>query len=247
MNTDNDEQLTLWQLVILALSIYVLVALFVETVFKLSPDISRLLQISDTGICFVFIADFFARLFRADNKLVFLKWGWIDLVSSIPMIDVFRWGRLVRVIRILRILRAVRSTKLLLTYFFMQRAKSAFASALLISFTLIIFSSIAILNVEDRPDSNIKGGEDAIWWTVVTITTVGYGDRYPVTPEGRILGALLMTAGVGLFGTFTGYVASWFLGFGQQQKEANEQQSVAARLDRIEKMLDEIRSDKKPT
>jgi voltage-gated potassium channel len=76
---------------------------------------------------------------------------------------------------------------------------------------LIIFSSIAILQVEKDPASNIKSAEDAIWWAYVTITTVGYGDKYPVTTEGRVIAAVLMTAGVGLFGTFTAYVASWFV------------------------------------
>ena len=60
-------------------------------------------------------------------------------------------------------------------------------------------------------NSNIKTAEDAIWWAWVTITTVGYGDKYPVTTEGRIIASFLMTAGVGLFGTFTGFIASWFL------------------------------------
>ena len=76
---------------------------------------------------------------------------------------------------------------------------------------MVIFSSVAILQVEDDPNSNIKTAEDALWWAYVTITTVGYGDKYPVTTEGRIIAAFLMTMGVGLFGTFTGYVASWFV------------------------------------
>jgi voltage-gated potassium channel len=243
MNTDNNEQLTHWQFVILVLSFYVLLAVFAETVFRLPRDISRILQISDTAICFVFISDFFARLYLSKNRLAFLKWGWVDLISSIPALDMFRWGRMVRVIRILRILRGVRSTKLLLAFFFSRRAKSALYSAMLISFTLIIFSSIAILNVENLPDSNIKGPEDAMWWAFVTITTVGYGDRYPVTTEGRIVGVILMTAGVGLFGTFTGYVASSFLG-SEQKRQTNEEQSITVRLDRIENMLKEIRNDR---
>ena len=77
---------------------------------------------------------------------------------------------------------------------------------------MIIFSSIAILQVETAPTSNIKTAEDAIWWAYTTITTVGYGDRFPVTTEGRFIATLLMTVGVGLFGTFTAYLASWFIG-----------------------------------
>jgi voltage-gated potassium channel len=92
----------------------VLGALLVEVAFKLPPQVSSLLQTLDTVICFVFLADFFHRLYRAENRLVFLKWGWIDFISSIPMLSVFRWGRIVRVVRLLRILRGVRSTKFIL-------------------------------------------------------------------------------------------------------------------------------------
>ena len=60
-------------------------------------------------------------------------------------------------------------------------------------------------------NSNIKTAEDAIWWSYVTITTVGYGDKFPITTEGRIIGAILMTTGVGIFGTFTALVSSWFI------------------------------------
>jgi len=80
----------------------------------------------------------------------------------------------------------------------------------IITVLVVIFSAIAVLSVETAPESNIKTAEDAIWWTIVTITSVGYGDRYPVTSEGRLIGVLVMIVGVGLFGTYTGYIASLF-------------------------------------
>ena len=92
-----------------------------------------------------------------------------------------------------------------------RRAQSAFLAAALASLLLLVLGSAAIMNFEDLPEANIKGPEDALWWAFVTITTVGYGDRFPVTSEGRLVGALLMTAGVGLFGAFSGLFASWFL------------------------------------
>lgn len=138
-------------------------------------------------------------------------WGWIDLVSSIPMVGVLRVGRIFRLIRLLRIIRAFRSTKKLVYHLFINKAEGAFVSVFSIAILLLIFCSIAILQVETDPNSNIKTAEDAIWWAYVTITTVGYGDKFPVTTEGRVIAAILMTAGVGLFGTFTAYVSSWFL------------------------------------
>lgn len=219
-------KLTLFQCVLLVLSVYVLGALFVQTVFPLSPETNQLIDRIDFFICLIFIYDFFSRLSRAKSKLAFLKWGWIDLIASIPMFDALRWGRLVRVIRVLRILRAFRSTKLLLEFLFRNRAQGTFATVALISIVMVIFSSIAILNIENEPESNIKNPSDALWWSFVTITTVGYGDKFPITHEGRIIAAFLMTAGVGLFGVFTGYIASFFMEVEQKKEESEIEQLI---------------------
>lgn len=159
----------------------------------------------------MFLGDFVYRLYKAPSKMQFMKWGWIDLVSSIPTFDYFRAGRALRLIRLLRVLRAFRSTKVLLNHVFRKKTHGAMTSALIIAILMIIFSSIAILQVETDTSSNIKTAEDALWWAYVTITTVGYGDKFPVTTEGRLIAISLMTVGVGLFGTFTGFVASWFV------------------------------------
>lgn len=220
MTNPSQNKLTFLECLILVLSAYVLIALFVQTVIPLSPEADRLIDWIDFGICIVFVYEFFYRLYKAPVKSRFLKWGWVDLVSSIPMFDFLRWGRLVRIIRILRILRAFRSTRRLIHYLFRNRANGTFATVALISLILTLFSSIAVLNFETEPESNIKTPADALWWSFVTITTVGYGDKFPVTMEGRIIAAVLMTAGVGLFGTFTGYVATFFMEAEQQKGEA---------------------------
>jgi voltage-gated potassium channel len=239
------ENVAVWQIVMMFLSIYVLFALFVETVFQLPAETSDLLNRVDNLVCIVFLIDFVRNLFTAKSKLGYLKWGWIDFVSSIPYLYFLRWGRLVRVIRIMRLLRGFRSTKLILQILFANRAKGTFAAVAMITFVIVVFASIAILNLEKSSDSNIKNAPDALWWAFVTVSTVGYGDRYPVTHLGRIVAVLLMTAGVGLFGTFTAYVASLF---NQQGVKENEKQDVMViaelkaigeRLDKIEKCTEQ--------
>jgi voltage-gated potassium channel len=89
-----------------------------------------------------------------------------------------------------------------------------------VSLLLVVFASVAILQFEQVQGANITTAQDAVWWAVVTLTTVGYGDRYPITGEGRAVATLLMVAGVGLFGTFSGYVASWFLVPGKERQES---------------------------
>lgn len=108
-----------------------------------------------------------------------------------------------------------------------KRAQSAFLTALLLSFLLVTTSAIAVLQLETAPEANIRTAEDALWWAVTTVTTVGYGDRYPVSSEGRAVAVLLMTAGVGLFGTFSGLVASWFLRPGEARQESEMDELLA--------------------
>ena len=236
VRADQAPPITNRELVILFLSTYVLGALFIDTVFSLPPETSVLLNRIDNLVCILFIADFILNVITAKSKLGYLKWGWIDLVSSIPNIEILRWGRFARVIRILRILRGIRSIKLIIRFLFANRAKGTFASVSMISFVIIVFSSIAILNCETSPDSNIKTASDALWWSFVTITTVGYGDLYPTTSIGRIIASTLIMAGVGLFGTFTAYVASFFIQQGETQEMAimEELKTIRQQLNTLE-------------
>jgi voltage-gated potassium channel len=213
-----EKKLTLTNIVVIILSVYVLGALFIETIYVLPKETSHLLNYIDNVICCFFFLDFCFRFKEAENKWEYMKWGWIDLISSIPTIDMLRAGRLLRLIRLIRVIRAFRSTKHLVDHVFRNRAQGVFASVSVLAILIIIFSAIAILQVETDSASNIKTAEDALWWAYVTITTVGYGDKYPVTTEGRIIAAVLMTAGVGLFGTFTALVAAWFVGERKQQE-----------------------------
>lgn len=210
-NVQKTDKLSLLNLAVLVLSIYVLGALLIDSVYVLPVETSLLLNYIDNAICIFFFIEFCIRFSKAENKLRFMRWGWIDLISCVPMIDFLRAGRILRLIRLLRIVRAFRTTKQIVDHIFANKAQGAFTSVSIIAVLLVIFSAIGILQVENSPNSNIKTAEDAIWWAYVTITTVGYGDKFPVTTEGRIIAAVLMTAGVGLFGTFTAYVASWFV------------------------------------
>ena len=207
-----EEKLNFFNLLIIILSFYVLGSLVVDTFFTLPPEITKVLYYVDNFICLIFLLDFVIKFKQAENKLHFMKWGWIDLLASIPTLDIMRAGRLLRLIRLIRIFRAFRSTKHIVNHIFKNKIQGTLTSVSIIAVLMLLFSSIAILQFEaSDPNSNIKTAGDAIWWSYVTITTVGYGDKYPVTTEGRIIAAILMTVGVGLFGTFTAYVSSLFV------------------------------------
>ena len=210
-----------YQLFMLALCLYALGVLAAHSLLQLSEATVEILDYADVGISVLFLADFVHSLVKAPGRWRYLyTWGWLDLASSIPMLPTLRLARAARVVRVFRVLRGVRATKLIASFVTERRAEGAFLAASLVSLLLVIFSSISILQFETTSDANIRTAADALWWAISTITTVGYGDRFPVTSEGRLIGGVLMLMGVGLFGTVSGFIASWFLSPKRAAEEA---------------------------
>src|SRR6185436_19982314 len=209
---DTPRESLPYQLFMLSLCAYTLFALAAEVVLRPEGQTRLVLSYADTAICVAFLFDFGLCLYRAPNRLRYLyTWGWLDLLSSIPTLNIARWGRAARLARLIRVMRGVRATKILGNLVLSKRAESAFLAVALVAILLLVAASISILQVETAEASNIKTADDAVWWALTTITTVGYGDRYPVTPEGRLIAGVLMCAGVGLFGMFSGFLAAWFV------------------------------------
>lgn len=104
---------------------------------------------------------------------------------------------------------------------------------------LIYVASLAILDAErDRPDSKITTFGDAVWWSITTVTTVGYGDLSPVTGVGRVIAVLLMLGGISLVGVVTATLASWIIQRVAEEDSAN-QAATAAQIDAVRAELDE--------
>ena len=228
----------IYDLFTMALNVYAVGALIAANFLDLRYDSVHVLHHVDTFVCAFFLLDFMIRLYTAPNRLLyFVTWGWIDLLSSIPFMGNLRWGRLIRVVRMIRVLRDARNAHQLSSYMLRHRAESAFTTASILAFLVIVFSSIAILHCEQAAqDANIHDANDALWWSFVTMTTVGYGDKYPVTSSGRVVAAMTMAVGVGLFGTFAGFVSTWFLSPAAEENE-DELESLRTRLAVIERHL----------
>lgn len=239
MKNQQNKEFGPWDFLILILSVYVLIDLSLGIFLHFSKGTYRILQWSDFIVCSFFFADFIRRLIMAESKLHYLRWGWIDLISSIPTIPFFQWGRAIQVIRILRILRGARSVKEILYFVYRNKAMGTSMSAIIIAFVLMISCAIAILKTEHSPDSNIKTPSDALWWTMSTMTTVGYGDKYPVTNEGRVVGVILMVCGVGIFGILSGAIASWFI---HDEADAKDKEQYKETLELIRQEVAELKA-----
>jgi voltage-gated potassium channel len=228
-----------YDLFILALSLISLVTVVVMAVPVTSPETKEVAYFTDTLICLAFLFDFFRSLIRAPHKLEYLKWGWMDLLGSLPAWPIFRVFRIWRVIRVIRIMRRISLGELWRT----AKERPADSSLMLMTLfgiVLLGLSSYLILIAEaGNPESNINSATDAIWWSIVSVTTVGYGDRFPVTFPGRFVAIFLMVGGIGLFSVLTSYLSSAFVGADDDQE--NELKEVRRELADVKQSLDELR------
>ena len=207
------EQWAGYDALMLGFSLLAIGMLVVGVAVELGPSSQSILAYADTAVCLVFLADFVVSLIRAEDRWRYmLTWGWLDLISSIPVFDAARWGRAARVVRILRVIRGIKATRMIAAMLFQQRALNAVMAGAFVAILAIFASSFAILAFEEGADGTIKTADDAVWWAICTVTTVGYGDFYPITWEGRIVAFFLMITGAATFGALAGLLASWFMG-----------------------------------
>lgn len=206
-----------------------------------SKDVVSLFQ---AAITVIFLADFTYRLLTAESKsqYFFRNWGWADLLACLPNLRILRLFRIFRVYRLMRDL----GPRTIADQLIYERAGSILYLTVFLGLIIIQTASVLILDLEGvNPQANIQTPSDAIWWSYVTVTTVGYGDRYPTTNPGRIVGVFLMTSGVALFGVFTSYLANAFLSPRDKPAEQTEEPqagSAIAQLKQLQHLVDEQES-----
>lgn len=201
-----------YELFIGALSILSIANLIWIFFIQRYDDLEHILQFMNFLLSGIFIADFIYRLMTAPSRreYFFRQFGWADLLASVPTTG-FKILRLIRIWRIYRLLHEYGARNLLRSLI-RDRAGNALLTLLLLGILVLEFGSLAILSAEALAgNANITSASDALWYIIVTISTVGYGDRFPVTDMGRLIGSLIILTGVGIFGTFTGYLANLFL------------------------------------
>ncbi|WP_300678788.1 potassium channel family protein [Nocardioides sp.] len=167
---------------------------------RLSPDVETVLTIASWAVWIVFAVDFAIRLFLAHDRRAYALSHWYDvLLIVLPMLRPLRMLRLLGLVRVLNRSAASRAS----------RAVTYVAGVAVMAVGL---GALAMLDAErDAHGANITTFGDALWWAVSTVTTVGYGDRYPVTTEGRCVAFALMLVGISVVGVVTASVAAWLL------------------------------------
>ena len=208
-----------YELFVFSLAIRSVVVLVMYYLLPVTSSTRQALLGIDFLLSVIFLYDSFRSLFRAPDKLAYMKWGWIDFLGSIPLLVPLHVLRVARLVRAWRVVRA-RSPKEIMEDFATDRPLGFTLGAICFAVVALAVTSLVVLELESRaPGGNIATGKDALWWAFVTVATVGYGDLYPVTGEGRTVAILLMLVGVGLFGVLTSLLASKFVAATRSEQE----------------------------
>lgn len=234
---EHEDLLSLYELFIGMMTVISLTVMAVQFLFRENEVLYSVLWIIDNLFCLIFLVDFTYRLTKAESKIGYLKWqGTFDLLGSIPALPALRLFRLFRLTRVARVLR-IGGPNRIIHEFLSRRSESALYLTIIMAILVIIFGSIGVYYAESfSPDANITSGQDAVWWSVVTITTVGYGDEYPTTWPGRIIGMLTMITGIGIFGVFTSFLATSFMAPPKKKEADDEGGDTAPPADDDQKM-----------
>ncbi len=183
-------------------------------------------------ISYLFLTELIYRFYSSDNKKGFFKdWSNIaDLILCLPFYSL-PWMITTATLRSLKII----------VFFVLNNITTAFTSMMILSVSLILFATISIMQFENIEACNIKNTYDAIWWSICTITTVGFGDKFPVTEGGKMVAIILMILGIGLFGALVGYISNFFT---DKEKDNNKEIDTIEELSRQIECLRKLIEDK---
>jgi hypothetical protein len=237
-----------YELFIGALSILSIFNLLLMLVLRDDGSLETVLMIINAIMFPIFLGDFLYRFFTSPRRAYyfFRGFGWADLLSSLP----FQQVKIFRVFRIWRVIRLFMEfgVRNLVREFVTHRAENALLTVGFLVLCVLEFGSLSVLFAErNASNANITNASDAIWWAYVTITTVGYGDRFPVTNWGRIVGIFVMTAGVGLFGTLSGFLANSFLSPPKPRKDEEPAADAGTPKARLAQLMQMVEAQEKAT
>ncbi len=225
-----------YELSMMGLALIAVVIVICQLTMNLSRYTSNLLSKIDGFIYVIFVIDYFTRLIISKRKWEFIKNNKIDLITIIPFSKLFMSLRILRFLRVtefLKVTKALRAVVYINNFskkIWKVLRTNIFYFVMFITI-ILIFSSATFMSIFE----NIEF-KDALWWSFVTATTVGYGDIAPTTELGRIVAVILMLVGITVFGVLTGSFSSYFFRKGMdREKDKSYERQV---IDDIKNRLD---------
>jgi voltage-gated potassium channel len=214
----NSKLVLLYEIVMFILALISVSFIWIE---------NKSFQYIDITVWLIFVTDVLIRLFKAESKWNYIKKNPFDIIAIIPFDSIFRLARLAR---LFRLFKAVAIATHFAKPFFNILKTNGLHKVITFTIALIFLSSIPIHFFE----TSIETYEDALWWSIVTATTVGYGDLSPETGIGRVIAVILMIFGIGLIGMITGSIATYFLSGDKEEDPSIE--FIKKELDRLDKL-----------
>ena len=236
---NNELKSTGYEIFILLLSlvsVFNLIIIWINYVYPIAPLTLGVIDIINTILTVFFLFDFSYRILTtsAKSNYFFKNWGWADLLACVPQLRAFRLFRVFRAVRLLKVF----GVKNMVNEIVNNRAGIALFITV---FSIIVISEIVgiwMLIAEAKSlDANIVTSGDAVWWTLVTMTTVGYGDKYPVTATGRVLAIFVMLSGVALIGVLASFLSNFFLAPPKKEKVDYAETDPRAKLSELRTLL----------
>jgi len=202
-----------------------------------SPSVRNGATLAEYIIVALFAAELVVKVAVAERRWAYLRAHWLDVV-----IVVVPFLRPLRVLRVLRVLPFLARGTIGL-----RRVMGPYRGTyvLVVGLGAVLVSAALVAIFERGADGSIHGFGDALWWAATTVTTVGYGDKFPVTPEGRAVAVFLMIVGIALFGMLTAGIAAYFVESGTESDVTNRDLLVKvgaleSQLEAQHKVLEEI-------
>ena len=225
-----SERIDPWMTV---LAVAWLPVLVIPMVITLHGAVALTFDVLDYAVWAAFAVEYFAKLWIAEDRKRFARHHLLDLaVVAVPVLRPLRLARLFRIVRLGRVVLvlggSLRRIRDVLTHHGLH--------FVLLAVSIIVFAGSGLELVFEKHSSGpaaIHNFGDALWWAVVTTTTVGYGDRLPMTGAGKVVAVVLMLTGIGLVGVLTATVASYFV----QQQHSEEMAEMKAQLQEIRDLL----------
>jgi voltage-gated potassium channel len=215
----------------LVITIAWLPVLVVPLVVQLHGSMAETFETIDYTVWALFALEYIIKLTLAPERWHFVRTHLLDLlIVAVPFFRPLRMGRLIRLLRLSRIAVVVGEV--------LRRGKAIFTHSgfhfVVLAAATIIFACAGLVTIAERSakGSNIHNFGQGLWWSIETVTTVGYGDRYPVSAFGQGVAVFLMLVGIGLIGVLTATITSYFV-----QEKTNERDQ---RLERIEALLTQL-------
>ena len=193
-----------------------LIIFFIDSAFHLDATSRQMINIAEWILTTFFVLEYLLRFYAAPVKKVFFTRHLIDLLAILPIL---RFFRLFRMIRLLKLIHSDNVSRWISAFnakskFFSVTLQESFFEIFLVGvilITLLFVGSLGILSLERGANEQFKSLADGLWWTVVTLTTVGYGDKFPVTFGGKLLAIALMFTGLSFFALITSFISSFII------------------------------------